>query len=151
RKNDLRAIRRPRRCAVGATEAGKGDDLACVHGIHANLRTANATSQFEASESDSGGIGRPARSERNGAERSKRMLVAAVVIHGPNFFCAGARANEGDLRGSDAGHAGEPADDFVGKLMCVFPDLRIRWRTAIDLSEHRLRRRTIDIIEPTLY
>ena len=30
------------------------------------------------------------------------MLVGTVIIHEPDFFKAGARANESDLRGSDA-------------------------------------------------
>ena len=36
-------------------------------------------------------------------KRSERVLVGAVVVHGPDFFGAIARADEGDLRGGNAG------------------------------------------------
>src|SRR6266481_1454908 len=64
------------------------------------------------------------------------MLIGSVVVHHPDFFCAGARADEGDLRGGNAGGtAGEAADDFVGELVRELADLRVGRRAAIDFAD----------------
>jgi len=78
------------------------------------------------------------------------MLVGAVIIHNPNLFCAGARADKGNLRGSDSGKtAGETADDFVSELVRELANLRVGGRAAVDLADDGLRRRTADVVEPT--
>ena len=78
------------------------------------------------------------------------VLVGTVVVHHPNFFgAAAARANEGNLRGGHAGEAaGELTDDFVGKLVGEFANLKIRGSAAIDLSDDRLSRGIAHVIEP---
>jgi len=77
------------------------------------------------------------------------MLIGTVVIHDQNFFCAGARADEGDLRGGNAGGtAGEPADDFVGELVRELADLRVGRRAAIDFADDGLRGWAADVVGP---
>ncbi len=79
------------------------------------------------------------------------MLVGAVVVHDPDFLGAGARADEGDLRGGDAGQAaGEPADNFVGELVGEFADLRVGGSAAIDFADHGLAGRAVDVEQPGL-
>ncbi len=56
-----------------------------------------------AGKGDAAGVGRPARRERDRVQRSKFVLIGAVVIHGPDLFVAAARADVGDLRAGDAG------------------------------------------------
>src|SRR6266852_272010 len=69
------------------------------------------------------------------------MLVGAVVVHNPNFLCARARADLGDLRGSDAGEpAGKAADDCVSELVVELADLRVGRRAASDEVGVNLRR-----------
>ena len=93
----------------------------------------------ETGEGDARRVGRPARRQRDRVQGSERMLVCAVVIHHPDFFGAGARADEGDLRGGDAGEAaGKVADDFVGELVGEFADLRVGGCAAIDFADQRL-------------
>src|SRR6202035_4805740 len=77
------------------------------------------------------------------------MLVGAVVIHHPDFFRAGAGADESDLRGSDSGsYRGKAADNFVGELVSELADLRVGRRAAIDLSYDGLRGRAAHVVEP---
>src|SRR5258705_274118 len=77
------------------------------------------------------------------------MLVGAVVVHYPEFFCASARADEGDLRGGDAREAaGEAADDFVGELVSEFANLRVSGRAAVDLADDGLIGGAADVVEP---
>src|SRR5258708_27641107 len=69
-------------------------------------------------------------------QRGERVLVGAVVIHHPHFLGAGARADEGDLRGADGGEAaGTSGDDFVGELVGEFADLRVGGSATIDLAD----------------
>src|SRR6202030_1895055 len=97
------------------------------------------------------GVGGAAGHYRDGAERGQRVLVGAVVIHDPDFFGAGAGADEGDLCRSNAGNAGkEFADDFIGELVSEFADLWVRGGAAIDFADDGLRGRTGDVIEPSL-
>ncbi len=113
------------------------------------MRADDSIGGSEAGEGDSGGIGRPARGERNAAERGERVLVGAVVIHEPKFFGAGARTDEGDLRGGDAAGATRKfIDDFVGELMREFANLGIGGRAAIDLADNGLRGGIADVVHP---
>jgi len=62
---------------------------------------------------------------------------------------AGARANKGNLRGSDAGQAaGKFIDDFVGELVGEFTDFRIRGSATIDLADNRFRGSAANIVKP---
>src|SRR5712675_934789 len=77
------------------------------------------------------------------------MLVGTVVVHYPEFFCAGARADEGNLRGGDAGEAaGEAADDFVGELVGELAHLRVGGRAAVDFADDGLVGGAADVVEP---
>src|SRR5260370_29461710 len=77
------------------------------------------------------------------------MLVSTVIIHDPNLLCTGARGDEGDLRGGDAGEsAGKAADDLVGEFVRELADLRVGGRAPVDLTNHGLRRRAADVVEP---
>ena len=77
------------------------------------------------------------------------MLIGAVVIHDPEFFGAGARADESDLRGGDAGEsAGKFVDDFVGELVGEFADLRVGGSAAIDLADDGLRGGITHVVHP---
>ncbi len=77
------------------------------------------------------------------------MLVRAVVVHDPDFFGAGTRTNEGDLRGSDAGEsAGKFVDDFVGELVREFADLGVGGVAAIDFGDDGLGGRIANIEHP---
>ena len=77
------------------------------------------------------------------------MLIGAIVVHYPEFFRASARADEGNLRGGDAGEAaGEAADDFVGELVSEFANLRVSGRAAVDLTDDGLIGGAADVIEP---
>ena len=77
------------------------------------------------------------------------MLVGAVVVHYPKFFCAGARTDEGDLRGGDAWKtAGKPADDFVSELVGKFANLRVGRRAAVDFADDGLIGGAADVVEP---
>src|SRR6266478_1994299 len=77
------------------------------------------------------------------------MLVGAVVVHHPEFFCAGARTDENDLRGGNAGEtAGEAADDFVGELVGELAHLRVGGRAAVDFADDGLVGRAADVVEP---
>src|SRR6202035_5547596 len=77
------------------------------------------------------------------------MLVGAVVIHHPDFFRAGAGADESDLRGSDSGsYRGKAADNFVGELVSELADLRVGGGAAIDLAYDGLRGRAAHVVEP---
>src|SRR5947209_10515249 len=78
------------------------------------------------------------------------MLVAAVVIHDPNFFAAGAGTDERDLRRGDAGLTGEFTEDLIGELMREFADLRVGGCTAVDLADHGLSGAAVDVVEPGL-
>src|SRR4029077_1374370 len=150
RKHDLRAVRRPSGGAAGAAKTCEGDDFAGVDGVHTNLRADHACrAGNKTGESNARGVRGPARGERNRVQRSERMLVGTVVVHDPNLFCAGARADEGDLRGGYAGEpAGKAADDFVGELVRELADLRVRGCAAIDLADDRLRGRAADVVSP---
>src|SRR5712675_898496 len=78
------------------------------------------------------------------------MLVGTVVVHYPEFFCAGARTDEGNLRGGDAGKAaGEAADDFVGELVGEFANLRVSGRAAVDFADDGLIGGAADVVEPS--
>src|SRR5882762_7987521 len=149
-KHDLRAVGGPRWRAVGAAEAREGDDLVGVHGVHADLRADYlGGAGFETSEGDAGCVRRPARRQGNCVHGRERMLIGAVVVHYPEFFCASARADEGDLRGGDAGKAaGEAADDFVGELVGEFANLRVGGRAAVDLADDGLIGGAADVVEP---
>src|SRR5271155_1659696 len=91
-KNDLRAVGSPCGGDVSAAEMGEGDELAAVQGIHADLRPGDAVDWDKAGEGDARGVWRPAGSERDGAQGSKRALVGAIVVHDPDFLGAGAGA-----------------------------------------------------------
>src|SRR6267154_3042509 len=147
-KHDLRAVRRPGGRAVGAAEARAGDDLVGVHGVHADLRADYlGGAGFKTSEGDAGCVRRPARRQGNGVHGGEGMLIGAVVVHYPEFFCASARADEGDLRGSDAGKAaGEAADDFVSELVSEFANLRVSGRAAVDFADDGLIGGAADVV-----
>src|SRR5277367_1047074 len=150
-EHDLRAVGRPSGGAVGAGEAGERDDFAGVHGVHADFCGGYAVVGLVAGEGDAGSVGRPAGREGDRAERGERVLVGAVVIHDPDFFGAGARADEGDLRRGDAGKtAGEFADDFVGELVGEFADLLVGGSAAIDFADDGLGGGIVDVVEPGL-
>ena len=78
------------------------------------------------------------------------MLVGTVVVHDPDFFGAGTRTYESDLRGRDAGEsAGKFVDDFVGELVGEFADLSIRGIAAIDFADDGLGRRIANVEHPS--
>src|SRR5712671_3322882 len=78
------------------------------------------------------------------------MLVGAIVVHYPEFFRASARADEGNLRGGDAGEdPGEAADDFVGELVGEFANLRVSGRAAVDFADDGLIGGAADVVEPS--
>ena len=129
--------------------AGEGDEFAGVEGIHADLRADDAVGGREAGEGDARGVGRPARGERDGAEMRELVLVGAVVIHDPEFFVAGARADESDLRGADAGKAaGKFGDDFIGELVGEFADLRVGGCAAINFADDGFVGGAADVVAP---
>ena len=79
------------------------------------------------------------------------MLIGAVVVHEPDFFGAGAGADESDLRAGDAGEtAAEFVDDFVGELVSEAADLRVGGSAAIDLGDNRLSGGIANVEEPGL-
>ena len=139
REHDLRAIGRPSGGIVGAAITGEGNEFAGVEGVHADLGADDATDGNETSEGDARGVRRPTRRERDGTERGELVLIRAVIIHDPKFLGAVGAADESDLGGGDAGEAtGEFADDFVGKLMSEFADLRVGGSAAINLADDGL-------------
>ena len=150
REHHLRAVGRPCGRVIGAAIASEGDKLVRIKRIHADLRANHAADRNKAGEGDAGGIGRPARSERDGMKRGKRMLVGAIVIHDPEFLGADIAANESDLRGSNAGKATRKfADNFVGELVSEFADLDVGGNAAIDLADDGLARRAADVVHPS--
>ena len=80
-EDELRAVGGPSGGAVGAAEAGEGDDFAGVHGVHADLGVHDAVVGLVAGESNARGVWGPARHEGDCAESRQGMLVGAVVIH----------------------------------------------------------------------
>lgn len=148
-KHYLGTVGRPCGRIVGAAEAGEGDELASVEGIHADLRADNATYGLETGEGNPGSIGGPARSESNRVERGELALVGSIVIHNPKFFGAVGATNESDLRGGNAGESTRKlTDDFVGELMGKFANLRVGGRAAIHFADDGLRRSAADVIHP---
>jgi len=149
REHNLRAVGRPGGRTIGALVAREGNNFVGVEGVHADLCGSGAASLLETGEGDARIIGRPARRERNGFQRSERMLVGAVVIHNPKFLGASARTDEGNLRGGNAGQAaGKLADDFVGELMSKFANLGVSRRAAIDLANDGLGAGAANIKHP---
>src|SRR5208337_4795979 len=95
------------------------------------------------------GVRCPARGKRDGFQGGQSTLIRAVIIHHPEFLVAGARADEGDLRGGNAGQAaGKFIDDFIGELMGEYADLRIRGSATIDLADNRFRGSAAHIVKP---
>ena len=75
------------------------------------------------------------------------MLVAAIVIHLPDFFVAGAAAHENDLGFGDAvDAAAQPEDDFVRKFMGDNPGGLRRRRIRVLLPKHLRRIRILHIV-----
>ena len=69
-------------------------------------------------EGHAGVIGRDAGREGDAAEVRDGVLILAVVVHHPDFFGAGARADEVDLGFGDAvDAAAEAEDDLVGEAV----------------------------------
>ena len=78
------------------------------------------------------------------------MLIRAIVIHDPKFLGAVGAANEGNLRGGDAGESsGEFVDDFVGKLVGEFADVGVGGSAAIDLADNGLAGSVADVEHPS--
>jgi len=149
REHDLGAVGGPGGRGVGALVAGEGDEAVGVEGVHADLGAGDAIGGSEAGEGHAGGVGGPARSERDGVEGGERVLIGAVVVHDPKLFCAGARADEGDLRGGDAGEAaGKLVDDLVGELVGEFADLRVGGSAAIDFANDGFAGGAADVVHP---
>jgi hypothetical protein len=72
----------------------------------------------ERTEGQARAIGRDARRERNASQVRDLLLVGAIVVHHPDFFVAGALADEIDFAFGDALYASaEAEDDFVGKAV----------------------------------
>ena len=62
---------------------------------------------------------------------------------------AGAGADEGNLRGTDTRHAAvKSGDDFVGKLMSEFADLRVGGIAAIDFADDGFVGGAADVVTP---
>jgi len=113
------------------------------------LRADDAIGGSEAGEGDARGVGRPARSERDGFEMRERALIGAVVIHDPEFLAAGARADEGDLGGSDAGKTARKfIDDFIGELVGEFANLRVGGGAAIDFAYYGFFGVAANVVHP---
>ena len=150
REHHLGAVGRPGGRVVGAAIASEGDELVGIKRVHADLRADNAADRNKAGEGDAGGIGRPARGERDGMKRGKRMLVGAVIIHGPEFLRTDVAANESNLRRSNAGESTRKfAYDFVGELVSEFADLRFGGSAAIDLADDSLAGGAADVVHPS--
>ena len=82
-------------------------------------------------------------------EGGELVLVGAVVIHDPEFLGAEGAADEGDLRGGNAGEStGKFADDFVGELVSEFADLSVRGSAAIDFADDGLGGGGADVVHP---
>ena len=77
------------------------------------------------------------------------MLVRTIVVHHPDFFGAGAGADEGYLGGGDAGIASrEFKDNFVGELMGELADLGVGGFAAIDFADDGLGGGVVNVVEP---
>src|SRR6185312_5640746 len=70
-----------------------------------------------AHEGQLGAVGGDAGRVGDGVEVGALLLVAAVVVHGPDLLAAAAVADEGNLGGGDAGTEAEGGDDVVGELV----------------------------------
>lgn len=113
------------------------------------MRADHAVGGCKAGEGDAGGVRGPTRGEGDGFQRGKRALVGTIVIHDPEFLVPGARADERNLRGGDAGEAaGEFIDNLIGELMGEFADLQIRRLTAIDFADDGFVGAAANIVKP---
>src|SRR5260370_40853941 len=80
------------------------------------------------------------------------LLVGAIVVHDPDFFVAGAFADEVDLGFGDAWYASAQAeDDLVGKSVCDHARRLGRGVVGVLLAEHLWRRLILYVVEPSLH
>src|SRR5260370_19151342 len=80
------------------------------------------------------------------------LLVGAIVVHDPDFFVAGAFADEVDLGFGDAWYASAQAeDDLVGKSVCDHARRVGRCVVGVLLAEHLWRRLILYVVEPSLH
>ena len=80
------------------------------------------------------------------------LLVGAVVVHHPDFFVAGALADEIDLGFGDSLYASaQTEDDFVGKAMRDDAHGVGGGIVGVLLAEHLRRLLIFYVVEPTLH
>src|SRR6266852_4333472 len=92
----------------------------------------------EGGEGQQGAIRADTRAYRRGAVLSDLALVAAIVIHDPDFLVAGATGDKVDPGTKDPGHA-EPLEDVVGELVGHAPGAVGIVGARIALAEHMSR------------
>src|SRR5260370_28095740 len=81
-----------------------------------------------------------------------RLLVGAIVVHRPDFFVAGALADEVDLGFGDSGYtSAEAEDDFVGKFVRDHAHCVARRIIGVLLAEYLWRPLILDVVEPSLH
>ena len=84
-------------------------------------------------------------------QMSDLVLVRAVVIHGPDFFVAGAIADEIDLRFRDALNASAQAvNDLVGELVGHHARRGVGGSVGILLTQDLRRLDVLHVIQPAL-
>ncbi len=79
-------------------------------------------------------------------------LIGAVVIHHPDFFVAGAVADEIDFAFGDAGNAAAQAEDnFVGKFVGDEAGRVVGGNVGVLFAENLRRRGVLYVVEPALH
>src|SRR5262249_60678037 len=127
------SIRRPCRRNRSPTYCGKCDDPIQFERVHLNVHAALA--QFD--EGNPGAIGRDTWRQSNAAELRDLVLAVAVVIHHPDFFCAGAIADVDNLAFSNSRNAAaEAEDDLVSKAMRDQACIVLRGIFAVLLAQY---------------
>src|ERR1039458_6723975 len=92
----------------------ESDKAVQVGGIHEDVPAGLS----QGTEGEAGTIGRNSGRQGDGGLMSELALVGAVVIHDPDFFVAGAIADEKDFAFGDAGNAAtQTKNDFVREFV----------------------------------
>ena len=82
----------------------------------------------------------------------KLALVGAVIIHHPDFFVAGAVADEINFAFRDAGNAAaEAKNDFVGKFVRDQAGRVIGGNIGVLLAQDQRRGGVLYVVEPALH
>ncbi len=81
-----------------------------------------------------------------------RVLIGAVVVHGPDFLVSAARADVENLRfGNAVNSAAQTQDDLVSKLVRNRSRPLRRCGVCVLLAEHLRGRNVLHVVQPALH